>query len=377
MPYYHSLRYAIKDHSERARVISNIRALQKQLDEDIPDKDADNNLLIGTWNLRDFHKPGNRKGYGKRSPESLFYIAEVLSRFDFVAVQEVNELGEWEQVMDILGSNWDYIASDVTDSRLGGNGERLTYCFDKRKMWFKKIVGEIVLPQKMLVSNSLVTTAEGKKLYAGKQFRRSPYLTSFQSGWFKFDICTVHIYYGEESGQKLKERVEEIDRVAKYFGQRAERALKEGKALILLGDFNIVHPEHATMKALTKHGFTIPKTLKRPSNLGENKYYDQIAFVTKPEVIEYIETTSSNPKKMNAGIFEIFNSIYKPSQWKDYKKQMLKSPNGKGKNDGQLKKYFASWKTYQLSDHKLMWARVRSNDAANYLERMRNEALNA
>ena len=376
MPFYYSLRRAIRNPKERARVIGKLRELQGQLDADVPSKDADSNVLIATFNIRDFGAPGTRRGFGKRQPESFFYIAEILSRFDFIAVQEVNELDEWEEVMDILGPDWDYIATDVTDRSLGGNGERLLYCFDKRKMWFKRIAGEIVLPTKMLISKALVTTEEGKKLHAGKQFRRTPFVTSFQSGWFKFDICTVHIFYGEESGPKLEERVEEIDRVAKYFGKRAQKALKEGKSLILLGDFNVVHPDHETMSALVNNDFTIPSVLKKPTNLGRDKYYDQIAFMTKPDVIEYIEKRSPSPKNRNAGIFEIFGNLYKDSEWEDYKSQMKKSPNGKNKSDSDLKKYFKSWRTYQLSDHKLMWVRINSNDSAAYLERLKKEALN-
>src|SRR5690606_21642612 len=67
-------------------------------------------------------------------------------------------------------------------------------------------------------------SAEKKEetFYAGKQFRRSPFVVSFQSGWLRFDICTVHIFYGDDSGEKLDERIEEIAAVAKYFGTRGE-----------------------------------------------------------------------------------------------------------------------------------------------------------
>ena len=59
---------------------------------------------------------------------------------------EVNELPEWARVMRILGADWDFIATDVTDPELGGNGERLTFAFDSRKVRFRYIAGEIVLP---------------------------------------------------------------------------------------------------------------------------------------------------------------------------------------------------------------------------------------
>ncbi len=169
---YYLLKSKIRDEKDRARVVQNLLALRAQLDETVPDKDADQNLLLATWNIRDFGKI-NRRGYGPRLPETHFYIAEILSRFDFVAVQEINELEEWEIVMDILGPDYSYIATDVTDVKLGGNGERLTYLYDRRKVRFQNIAGEIVLPADMLISKTELEVM-GSKVVAGKQFNRSP-----------------------------------------------------------------------------------------------------------------------------------------------------------------------------------------------------------
>lgn len=376
MPYYNRLKYAFREKADRARVIKNLQDLSAHLDASVPAKDADGNVLIATWNIRDFGKPGQRRGFGYRSKESLFYIAEVLSRFDFIAIQEINELDEFEEVMRILGPDWDYITTDVTDTKLGGNGERLTYCFDKRKMWFKNISGEIVLPQSMLVSKAVTDTEEGKKLYSGKQFRRTPFITRFQAGWFKFDVCTVHLYYGSESGDKLQQRIEEIDRVATYFGKRAERAAKEGRALILLGDFNIVHPEHKTMKALTDAGFKVPQKLSEPTNFSGTKYYDQIALVADQQVLEQLDEEGAAPNLCRAGVLDIFEPIYREEQWSDYREQMKKSTNAEGlQTDAEFQDYYRDWLTYQWSDHRPLWVRIGTDDSADYLEKLRQEAL--
>jgi len=376
MPYYNRLRFHIKDDAQRARAVDNLIKLRAQLDGDIPVKDIENNLLLATWNIRDFGKAGNRRGFGKRLPETHFYIAEVISRFDFVAVQEVNQLPEWERVMDILGREWDYIATDVTDPKIGGNGERLTYVFDKRKVWFQNIAGEIVLPPDMLISKAEFEIS-GKKVTAGKQFRRTPFLASFQSGWFKFDICTVHLYFGDDSGPKLDERVEEIGQVASYFGRRAdETADRQGRSLILLGDFNIVSPTHKTMEALLDQDFSVPKALRQKTNIGDTKFYDQIAFKTKPEVLDYIEKTSGAMNKRNAGAFKIFESIFTDSNedFELYKADAKASPNGSDKSGDELRKYYRQWRTYQFSDHRPLWVRLKTNDSQAYLERLKGAA---
>ncbi|WP_429121228.1 endonuclease/exonuclease/phosphatase family protein [Ensifer sp. 4252] len=363
---YYKLRFAFRELEKRRRVVENLKRLRAQLDADVPTKDSDHSLLLATWNIRDLGKL-NRRGYGSREPETWFYIAEILSRFDFAAVQEINELDEWLEIMDILGPDFDFIATDVTDTALGGNGERLLYVYDKRKVRFRNIAGEIVLPNSMLISQATADIG-GERLYAGKQFRRTPFTASFQAGWFRFDICTVHIYYGEDSGAALRERIEEIERIAKYFGRRAEEALKRGKALILLGDFNIVHPEHETMLKLKEAGFIIPKSLDRPSNLDLTKYYDQIAFQARSELITFIDRPSDDPLKRNAGIFEIYTSIFRNADEPDFRAAMLKSTNGRNKTEAELKEYYPDWKTYQISDHKPMWVRIGTNEAAAYLD---------
>lgn len=367
MPSYYLLRSRFRDVSARRPVIETLVSLREQLDRDIPSKDAESRLLLATWNIRDLGKT-NRRGFGDRMVESFFYIAEVISRFDFVAIQEVNEIEEWEFIMDILGPSWSYIATDVTDPKLGGNGERLLYVYDRRKVQFKNIAGEIVLPADMLISKVEVPDPndDERELVAGKQFRRSPFLSSFQSNWFKFDICTVHLYYGAASGPKLQERIEEIERVAKYFGSRSETALRQNRALILLGDFNIVHPEHETMKKLTDEGFVIPEPIKKPANIGGDKYYDQIAFKAKDEVVEFINSTSGN--RPNGGVFELFESAYAltDENVERYRAAMLETTNGRSAAD--LADYFKEWRTYQFSDHKPMWVSLHVNDSRNYLD---------
>lgn len=369
---YYRLRYDFRTKAERARVINNLQRLRDQLDDTVPPKDSEQTLLLATWNIRDFDA-SKRYGNGRRTKESLYYIAEVISRFDFVAVQEVNELGEWNIVKKILGGAWDFICTDVTDTRLGGNGERLLYAFDRRKVQFRNVAGELVLPNNMLISNETATLGD-TKMYSGKQFRRTPFLAAFQSNWFKFDICTVHIYYGASSGDKLNQRVEEINRVAKYFGKRAKEAEREGKALILLGDFNIVHPDHKTMTALTDEGFKIPKALDRPSNLDMTKYYDQIAFRAKQGVLDFIDTSSSSTSRSNAGIIEIFESLFREEDFAQYEDAVSKTNNGKAVIEGTsgnhdtLESYYRLWRTFQFSDHKPMWVRISSNSASDYLD---------
>ena len=369
---YNHLRWKIRDEHDRRRAVHNLTRLRAQLTATVPAKDAEQNLLLATWNIRDFGKPvRKRRGWGPRLPETWFYIAEVISRFDFVAVQEVNEIPEWQHVMDILGPDWDWIATDATDPALGGNGERMTFVYDTRKGGFQSIAGEIVLPPKFLISRAELEV-RGRTVIAGSQFRRTPFLASFQSGWLKFDICTVHLYYGSSSGQKLRERIEEIGTIASYLSTRADRALGDDRALLVLGDFNIVSPEHRTMAALTGNGFVVPKVLQENPTTGTRKHYDQIAFKTRADVIDYVESRAQDPLKRNAGVVPLFDKVFTNAQFGEYRDVVARksSAGRKAADETALRKVYRDWRTYQFSDHYPMWVRLQTDGSAAYLERL-------
>ena len=242
--------------------------------------------------------------------------------------------------------------------------------YDKRKIWFKNIAGEIVLSSTNLISEN-VEMEDGIAVARGRQFARTPFLVSFQAGWFNFDLCTVHIYFGAESGKKLERRIKEIKGIAEEIGDRAKKSLKSKDAMILLGDFNIVHPKHETMEALKKFKFEIPDKLNRPSNLKNDKYYDQIAIRTGDKsLLKYFNKEGALP---NAGVFEMFENVMKDSQWKTYKPEMQKTTTGKKlKTDTEFRKYFVNeWRTYHLSDHKPLWVRIPIDQSEGYLKSIR------
>ena len=57
-----------------------------------------------------------------------------------------DDLADFERLVDILGRNWDYLLTDTTEG-CRGNGERMAFLFNRDKVWFRKVAGEIVLPK--------------------------------------------------------------------------------------------------------------------------------------------------------------------------------------------------------------------------------------
>lgn len=354
--------------SERKRIAEKILSIKRELKKQgVPDRNVSETLLLGSFNVRDFDS--NKFKHGYRLRESFYYLAEMIAAFDLVALQEVNEnLSGLKKLMKHLGGNWEYIATDTS-----GNKERMVFVYDKNKVWFRNIAGEIVLPHKKLNRKEFETFAKSVEglddkefaklasqrdaLNPNRQFDRTPFIVSFQSGWFKFKICTVHMYYGSTSGIKLERRKREIREVAKFLKKRADKDSEEH--YILLGDFNIVSPEHETMEALTDNGFTVPEELHK-SNVKESKYYDQIAFRLKDEELL--------PKSAN--VFTFFKSAFRSNEFETYKPYIKKiSSKASGMSDAELEKYYKNeWRTFQISDHKLMWVELKINFSEQYLK---------
>jgi hypothetical protein len=82
MPFFYDLD---KSNPEHQRIADRLMDLDLRLSAEIPAKTLDETLLIATWNIREFDSPA----YGKRGDEPYHYIAEIISRFDIVAIREV------------------------------------------------------------------------------------------------------------------------------------------------------------------------------------------------------------------------------------------------------------------------------------------------
>lgn len=371
---YAGLKHALKDEPGAAeRCAERLIAIRKSL-EPLRARKKDTSLLLATWNIRDFDS--NKFGFGPRLPETFYYIAEMISHFDLVAIQEVNrDLSALQKVMRILGREWDYIATDTTAGQ-GGNGERMAFVYNTEKVWFRKIAGEVVLPDGQLVVSERKKTAAAKQQQdiepkteeMKQQFARTPFLVAFQSGWFHFSLCTVHIYFGADSGPQLDRRIEEIKRLVHFFAQRQDEASQQEldsagqvENYILLGDFNVVSPQHKTMQALAGEGFEVPKAIDGTHMESREHFYDQIAVRVKDKRFDVL----------GGGIVDMYRDVFR-NTGEDralYQRYMPKSDPGP---DDQYKaktpeKLYEKWRTWQMSDHSPLWIEIATDYSDSYL----------
>jgi endonuclease/exonuclease/phosphatase family metal-dependent hydrolase len=249
-----------------AEVLQELEALKIDLNHRIPFKRIDHNLLIATWNIRSF---GNitRKWKSddddspKRDLHAILCIAEIIRRFDVVAVQEVtSNLRALRDTLKILGDNWSLILTDVNRGD-EGNGERMAYIFDTRRVNLSGLACELVVPNKWKKSDDFSLE---------RQFVRAPYAVSFKSASKTFVLVTLHIDYGDNAD----DRIDELKGIAEWMADWATQTNAYNHNLIALGDL--------LDQTFLSKGLHVPDDLQKPevtrSIFDETKYYDQIAW---------------------------------------------------------------------------------------------------
>ncbi|MCZ2404210.1 endonuclease/exonuclease/phosphatase family protein [Paenarthrobacter sp. Z7-10] len=260
-------------------VLADLASLAAALDGVVPAR-TESNLLIGTWNLRAFADLTAKweaapSDSPKRDWRAVACIAEVISRFDVVAVQEVRrDTTALRFLLARLGTNWRAITSDVTQGD-AGNGERLTFLYESTRIQPSGLVGEIVLPP----------AAQGPVL----QFARTPYAAGFTRGSVGFTrgsvgftLTTVHVMWGTTQTDRLPE----ITAFAQWMRAWADEPKDLNENLLVLGDFNLDRIGNPLYEAFVSTGLWPPTELNNvPRTVFDNDtsthFYDQIAWFSK------------------------------------------------------------------------------------------------
>ena len=77
----------------------------------LPPRNVDQNLLIATFNIREF-------GEKPRESFAINALAEIISSFDIVAIQELrSNLSDLKRLMDVLGPYWKVIFNDPAGAK--------------------------------------------------------------------------------------------------------------------------------------------------------------------------------------------------------------------------------------------------------------------
>jgi endonuclease/exonuclease/phosphatase family metal-dependent hydrolase len=286
----------------------------------IPAKAA-NRLLLATWNIANL-------GAQARRPNDYALLAEVISWFDLVAVQEVkNARTGLDQLLAALPASWRTIYSDAA-----GNDERMSYLYDSTKVKTRELVGEIAIAPSDLKNVKLpeATTAR----FEG--FDRNPYIVSFEAKKTVFCLVNVHLYYGDDrAATALQRRALEAYAVARWCERESTSKYALTPIIAAMGDFNLpkADPSDPIFKALTKTGLQLPDhSTEIGSNLEGDQHYDQVAFFPAGAGASFTG---------KSGVFDFDGGLF-AALWAS-------------KTEAQFRSYIR----YFMSDHRPLWAEFK------------------
>ena len=308
-----------------ATEIKALRSYAKQKgkeDRAIPAKTSDR-LLLATWNIANL-------GVQERRKQDYELIAEIVSWFDLVAIQEVNsDLEGLRGIQAQLPKRYRVLFSDA-----GGNNERYAFVYDSGKVTSLEEVGRVTVPVSDLNDVRLPGV---KEPFQG--FDRNPYLVSFRAGKLDFVLANVHLYFGGGSSERaLERRCLEAYAVARWADLRNDDKEAYTRNVLALGDFNLPvrDASDAIYRALTSRGLHLPphSTKVNGSNLNDDAQYDQMAVFPGP-MESAIERT---------GVFDFDGAVFL-DLWGDTEEQQKK---------------FRAYVRYYLSDHRPLWTALKT-----------------
>jgi hypothetical protein len=192
-----------------------VARLDTALDQVVPAKASGANIVVGTWNLRAFsdltkywETPAGDSP--RRNFADVTYIASFIRRCDVLAVQEVRgNLRALSYMLKVLGDDWAFILTDVTQGR-AGNDERLAFLFDTRRVKPSGLACELV-----------VWVEDNPNIAAGaldRQFARTPYAVSFISSAQTFILVTLHVNFCKQAADRIPELKAIAEWLASWFG---------------------------------------------------------------------------------------------------------------------------------------------------------------
>lgn len=363
MPWYNDLRpiddenrvnYALTfpglANADKPQILQNLIFLRKVLDNEIPSKKSDENLILGSWNIQ------NLGSYTKRSPESMYYIAEIINRFDLIGLQEIkSDLGDFHILLKLLGNHWDFIINDVTGGR-AGNNERFGYLYDKRKVKFRGLAGEIVLWHD-----------SPSQRFSVDQLERTPFISGFKAGWKNFSIINLHLQPGARGDDKdLRRR--EVNSLLYLIEERMEDDKFWSENIIIMGDLNLYKTDEDIVQLFTDAGFVESPGLKDQLTSFGNNPFDRIFFCKN----KYFDINSRD----GGGVFRFHEYIYRDEDYEKYKNMMLKHKGDPAtlQTNEDFKTYFQhNWRRSQISDHFPVWLELNIDSTNDFLRNKLHE----
>ncbi|MBN1597642.1 MAG: endonuclease/exonuclease/phosphatase family protein [Bacteroidales bacterium] len=353
----YALLFSELDTVTKKRIIQNLLDLRTALSTNISKKIADKNLIIASWNLKEF---GHTT---QRLPETYFYIAEIINSFDLVGVQEIKSgMRDLEIISSLLGNDWSFIVNDITEGN-DGNSERSAYLYNNKRVKLSGLAGELV-PWKKIIDSSPID-----------QFKRTPYITGFTARWKSFVLINLHLH-PKDKPEDVERRRNEVTLLLNMLKFKKQNKRLWNENLVIMGDCNFyrgTEKDDNTIALFNNAGYFEVEGLKgKDTNVSKTQVYDRLFFTNN----NYFKLARNNNNETVGGVFNPFNYIYRLGQESIYRKEMKDDYTGnKNMNDpDNLKSYFKHpWRKNQISDHFPIWAELLIDSSDDFLQKKLGE----
>ena len=284
---------------------------------------ATNRVRIATWNIANL-------GQQQRREKDYKLLAEIIGWFDIVAIQETkNNPSGLRGIQRQLPAGWSVLMSDT-----GGNNERMAFLYNSSKVKQLEKIGEIAVPPK---DARFIKLPGINRKFSG--FDRNPYLAEFSSGSLTFVLVNVHLFFGSSARADVERRALEAYATARWADLRRKNPDSYAADIIALGDFNLpkVEPGDLIYSALRRRGLERPShSTKIASSIATDAEYDQVMFFPR---------TATGSFTGRVGVFDFDSAIFR-GLW-----------NRPDRTPADFRKYVR----YYISDHRPMWAELRTD----------------
>jgi endonuclease/exonuclease/phosphatase family metal-dependent hydrolase len=210
---------------------------------------------LASWNIKHLGWANDKRDWGR--------TAQVISPFDFVAIQEVHteeSVKRLEKAVEtVTGESWDSL---ISGRAMGSSRYKEFYAFMWRSDRFSYQGGATVF------------------IDTDNWFFREPFSARFRSsdGQHDFIAANIHVIYGDSVG----DREAEAEQLDEYIGWVKETFVDDSDAqgVLLMGDFNLP-PQNKAFKDLhktMKPSMTVGASTLSKANFKYANLYDQIWF---------------------------------------------------------------------------------------------------
>ena len=314
------------------------------------DRTVKDRLLFATWSFRDL---GGHLFVKTHLSEADVYIAEIISHFDLVALQEILSRDAIDRIMKLLGPDYK-LALSFQSPDIGGRKERLAFVYDTRKVRLNGIASNVVIMSNdgnmgTAPGDAPESTPRNKKSKTGQPCR-PPFFAEFDVLGHKITILTFHIYFGRSLRQtpQYARRLSEIRDIFSYIS----KVLKQDKAetpLLVAGDLQAADADGPELKILEDLGYQIDPDLKKTgTNTSTKRPYDQIAL---------LPGTGTKIGFGIGGAYNYYQTVFRDNDADEYKIEVINSRRSRREFD--WRKWYLSWRTSQMSDHLPKWVALR------------------